>query len=64
MLKRRIKKSLSKIYRCFIMDTAPPLEKAYQDGSNIITKGFMLSPREIACTDNQNNDPKSKLIKI
>jgi len=64
MLRRRIKKSLSKIYRCFIINAAQPLEIAYQDGSNIITKGFMLSPRETACTDNQSNDPESKLIKI
>jgi hypothetical protein len=48
MLERRRKKSQSETYRRSVMNTAQPLKNIYRDGSNVITKGYMSTIKEVA----------------
>jgi len=48
MLERKRKKSQSETYRRSVMNTAQPLKNIYQDGSNVITKGYMSTIKEAA----------------
>ena len=48
MLERRRKKSQSETYRRSVMNTAQPLKYIYRDGSNVITKGYMSTIKEVA----------------
>jgi hypothetical protein len=48
MLERRRKKSHSETYRRYVMNTTQPLKNIYRDGSNVITKGYMSTIKEVA----------------
>jgi hypothetical protein len=41
------------------IDTTQPLEIAYRDDSNVIVKGFMSTPREVARTVKTTNQKAS-----
>jgi hypothetical protein len=44
------------------MNTAQPLKNIYRDGSNVITKGYMSTIKEVARAIRATN--QNKLIKI
>jgi hypothetical protein len=54
----RKKKSSIETYHRSVVDIVQPQERAYRDNSNIIAKGSMATPKEVA------HIPKSKLTKI
>jgi hypothetical protein len=55
---KKKKKSSIKTYHRSVVDIVQPQERAYRDNSNIIAKGSIATPKEVA------HIPKSKLTKI